>query len=83
MTTRGVSTGGAPPSSKRAHIDLRPDADEEAFELLVAHVDFVTIPVMTFARLVRPIQTGCEGATPVRFLFLLLALGFTAPASSS
>ena len=62
-----------PPSSKRAHLDLSPDSGEEAFELLVAHVDYVSKPLMAFVRLAAPIQTGCEKGTPVRFLYVLLA----------
>ena len=54
---------------------LSPDADEEALELLVANVDFVTAPLMAFVRLHSPIQTAAEGRTPVRFLIVLFARG--------
>ena len=52
---------------------LSPDKDEEAFELLLAHVDFVTKPTMSFARFVEPIEIGCEGRLPAKFLFIMLS----------
>ena len=74
-----TQTHSQPPSSKRAPLDLSPDGDEEAFELLVAHVDYVDEQVMAFVRLSRPIQTGVEKATPARFVFLLLTPSFYRP----
>ena len=57
------------PSSKRAALDLSPDSDEEAFELLVANVSFISAPVMAFARLANPIQVRANDShsqrTPV------------------
>ena len=70
-----------PPSTRRAHLDLSPDAEEEAFEMLVAHVEYVARPLMAFVRLATAIQTGIAKATPVRFLFVLLAPA-SAPADS-
>jgi len=59
------SAGGA--------LDLSPEANEEAFDLIIAHTDVVNAPAMAFARLATPIQLGCEKAAPVRFVFALLA----------
>ena len=49
-----------------------PTAGEEALDLLIAHVGFVSEPVLSFVRLAHPIDAGCESHAPVRYLFLLL-----------
>ena len=51
---------------------LEPEADEEALDLLIAHVAFVETPVMAFVRCVQSIDAGCESHAPVRYLFLLI-----------
>ena len=51
---------------------LAPDAEEEALDLLVAHVPFVSSPVMAFVRCENPVDAGCESHAPVRYLFLLI-----------
>jgi len=55
------------------HPDLSPEADEEAFDLLVAHSDLVDTLCVAFMRLLTPIQMGCRKLAPCRFLFVLLA----------
>ena len=39
-----------------AQLDLSPQVDEEAFDLLIAHTDLVSSPSLAFARLAEPIQ---------------------------
>ena len=51
---------------------LKPEKGEEALDLIVAHVEFVSEAVMSFVRLATPIDSGLEGHAPVRYLFLLL-----------
>lgn len=51
---------------------LAPDADEEALDLLIAHVPFVDKPAMAFVRCAEAIDAGCESHAPVRYLFLLI-----------
>jgi len=51
---------------------LAPDADEEALDLLIAHVSFVDKPVMAFVRCAEAIDAGCESHAPVRYIFLLI-----------
>ena len=41
---------------------LEPDQDEEALDLLLAHVAFVDQPVMAFARLAAPIDAGMRAS---------------------
>ena len=64
---------GAVASPRPGLLDLSPAEDEEAFEMLLVHTDLVTKPVFAFLHLATPIQVGCEKATPVRFLFALIA----------
>ena len=71
--TQVAMAGDSSVPTQRAKLDLSPDGEEEAFELLVANVTVITTPIMAFARLQSSIQTGCEKGTPVRFLFVLLA----------
>lgn len=68
-----ASLGVTSPRPDGDVIDLSPDGDEEACELLIAHTDIVRQPALAFARLQTPIQLGCEKAAPVRFIFALLA----------
>ena len=51
---------------------LEPEAEEEALDLLIAHVAFVDAPVMAFVRCAQPVDAGCESHAPVRYLFILI-----------
>ena len=51
---------------------LDPEKGEEAASLLLAHLGFLTEPMVAFARLATPVDLGCEGQAPVRYLCLLL-----------
>jgi hypothetical protein len=81
-----VRPEGSPSKQKQDKYDefhmLDPEGDEEAFELMLAHVDFLTAPALALARLATPIDVGCEGGTPVRFLFLLIGPADAAEAST-
>ncbi|EOD06179.1 Na+/H+ antiporter [Emiliania huxleyi CCMP1516] len=61
---------------------LDPEKGEEAASLLLAHLDFISEPIVTFARLATPVDLGCEGQAPVRYLCLLLGPEAEAEASS-
>jgi len=70
-----VSPMGAAAAVAEAHdwyAMLTPNADEEALDLLLAHVTFVDSPLMAFVRCTQPIDASCELHTPVRYLFLLV-----------
>lgn len=65
---------------------LYPESGIEAFELLIAHVPFLTNSsgdgrpdiLMAFVRLDEPIDLGCEGRCPARFLLIMLVPDETA-----
>jgi Na+/H+ antiporter NhaA/mannitol/fructose-specific phosphotransferase system IIA component (Ntr-type) len=63
---------GSPAREKDWFSMLAPDADEEALDLLIAHVAFVTEPVVAFVRCAQSVDAGCESHVPVRYLFLLI-----------
>lgn len=65
-----MSPDGA--EARQRHKMLAPDADEEALDLVLAHVAFVDKPIMAFVRCAHSIDAGCESHVPVRYLFLLI-----------
>lgn len=64
-------------------LDLSPELDEEAFNLLIVHTDIVDELALAFVRMAVPIEFGCEKAAPVRFIFALLAPHSSAGANKS
>lgn len=43
----------------------------QACDILLAHVDFISKPVVAFIRLAEAIDAGCERHAPVRFMLLI------------
>ena len=51
---------------------LDPEKGEEACDILLTHVDFLSAPLIAFARLTTSIDAGCERHVPVRFIMLIV-----------